>query len=52
MRLAIVGGSLTGLAVGNVLRRLGIEFVIYRYEKFDSSFEKRGSSLGYVDVPL
>lgn len=50
MKIAIVGGSLTGLAVANVLHRLGISVRVY--EKFHTSFEKRGSSLGFVDVSL
>ena len=50
MQVAIVGGSLTGLAVANVLHRLGI--IVTVFEKFPATFEKRGSSLGFVDVPL
>lgn len=50
MRIAVVGGSLTGLGVANVLNRLGITVSVF--EKFPSSFEQRGSSLGFVDVPL
>lgn len=50
MQVAVVGGSLGGLAAANALVRLGIKVSVF--EKFPSSFEKRGSSLGYVDVPL
>ena len=44
------GGSLTGLAAANVLQRLGHNFTVY--EKFTGPFTERGSSLGYVDIPL
>lgn len=50
MHVAIVGGSLAGLAVANVFHRLGA--VVSVFEKFPATFEQRGSSLGYVDVPL
>ena len=50
MQVAVVGGSLTGLAVANVLHRLGIAVTVF--EKFPATFEKRGSSLGFVDVSL
>ncbi len=71
--VAIVGGSLTGLAVANVLYRLGYRCVeralrpqcmrfnmrtcsptcsFTVYEKFSGSFADRGSSLGYVNIPL
>jgi len=50
MNIAIIGGSLTGLAAANVLIRLGI--MVKVFEKFPASFEKRGSSLGFVDVSL
>ena len=48
--VAIIGGSLTGLAAANALNRLGLSVSVF--EKFPATFEKRGSSLGYVDVPL
>lgn len=37
-------------AAANVFHRLGISVTVF--EKFPASFEKRGSSLGYVDVDL
>jgi len=48
--VAIVGGSLTGLAAGTVLHRLGHTFTIF--EKFHAPFSDRGSSLGFVDIAL
>ena len=48
--VAVVGGSLTGLAVANVLHRLGYSFTVF--EKFTGPFSDRGSSLGFVDIPL
>ena len=39
-----------GLAAANVLQRLGHSFTVY--EKFTGPFTERGSSLGYVDIPL
>ena len=50
VHVAIIGGSLTGLAAGTVLHRLGHSFHIY--EKFTEPFSERGSSLGYVNVEL
>ncbi len=50
IKVAIVGGSLTGLAAAVGLHRLGITVTVF--EKFPASFEKRGSSLGFVDVSL
>ncbi|KAJ3023776.1 UNVERIFIED_CONTAM: hypothetical protein HDU68_008459 [Siphonaria sp. JEL0065] len=48
--IAIVGGSLAGLAAATVLIRLGI--IVTVFEKYNGSFENRGSSLGYVNIPL
>ena len=50
MHVAIVGGSLAGLAAAVALNRLGI--LVSVFEKFPRGFEQRGSSLGFVDVPL
>ena len=50
MNVAIVGGSLTGLAAANVFHRLGISVTVY--EKFSQPLHDRGSSLGFVDVQL
>jgi 2-polyprenyl-6-methoxyphenol hydroxylase-like FAD-dependent oxidoreductase len=49
VQIAIVGGSLAGLGAANVLLRLGYSVKVF--EKFSTTFEDRGSSLGYVDVP-
>lgn len=50
MHVAIVGGSFAGLAAANVFHRLG--WTVTVFEKFGSQFQNRGSSLGFVDVPL
>ena len=50
MNVAIVGGSLTGLAAANVFHRLGISVTVF--EKFSRPLHDRGSSLGFVDVQL
>lgn len=50
MHIAVVGGSLAGLAAANVFHRLGLAVSVF--EKFPATFEQRGSSLGYVDIPL
>ena len=48
--IAIVGGSLAGLAAANGLHRLGHAVTVY--EKFVAPLDTRGSSLGYVDNTL
>ncbi len=48
-RVAVVGGSLAGLAVANVFEQLpGFEVDVF--ERSDSSMENKGSGLGFVDV--
>ena len=48
MKIAIVGGSLGGLATANVMNRLGATVTVF--EKGEGTFEKRGACLGFVDV--
>jgi len=50
MRVAIVGGSLGGLACANLLTRLGASVSVF--EKSQDTFEKRGACLGFVDVDM
>jgi len=50
MRVAIVGGSLGGLACANLLTRLGASVSVF--EKAKGTFEKRGACLGFVDVTM
>merc|ERR1711998_387277 len=50
MKVAIVGGSLGGLAAANVFHRLGATVSVF--EKSGSTLEHRGSSLGFLDVDL
>jgi thioredoxin reductase len=49
-QVAIVGGSLAGLAAANVFYRLG--YLVHVYEKSATALDNRGSSLGFVDIPL
>lgn len=50
MHVAVIGGSLAGLAAANIFHRLGASVTVF--EKFPAHFEKRGSSLGFCDVSL
>merc|ERR1712070_690545 len=50
MRVAVVGASLGGLSVANVLHSLGAQVQVY--EAFGSEFHTRGGALGAVDVEL
>ena len=50
MNVAVVGGSLTGLAAANVFHRLGVSVTVF--ERFARPLHDRGSSLGFVDVQL
>merc|ERR1711998_88729 len=50
MDVAIVGGSLGGLAAANVLHRLGASVTVF--EKSLSTMEDRGACLGFVDIQL
>jgi len=49
-KIAVVGGSLGGLAAANALLRLGADVTVF--EKQPTTFEKRGAVLGFVDVDL
>lgn len=48
--IAVVGASLGGLSVANVLQRLGARVEVY--ECFGHGFHNRGGALGAVDVEL
>ena len=48
--MAIVGGSLGGLAAANVFHRLGANVTVF--EKSSSTLDNRGGSLGFLDVDL
>eukprot|EP00961_Rhodomonas_salina_P191292 2581115-Rhodomonas_salina.2 len=50
-RVAVVGASLGGLAAANVFAQLP-GFAVDVYERAASSFEDKGSGLGFVDVGL
>lgn len=50
MKVAVVGGSLGGLGAAVAFHRLGAKVKVF--EKSATSFERRGASLGYVDVDL
>jgi 2-polyprenyl-6-methoxyphenol hydroxylase-like FAD-dependent oxidoreductase len=49
-KVAIVGGSLAGLAAAHVLLRNGAEVTVF--EKSSDGFAKRGACLGFVDVDM
>merc|ERR1712054_430729 len=50
MKVAVVGGSLAGLATANVLLRNGASVTVF--EKASDGFAKRGACLGFVDVAM
>jgi len=50
LKVAIIGGSLGGLAAANVFHRLGASVTIF--EKQHSTMEARGACLGFVAVEL
>ena len=50
LRVAIVGASLGGLSVANVLHRLGAQVEVFEY--FPHGFHDRGGALGAVDISL
>lgn len=50
MRVAIIGGSLGGLATANAFCKLGAKVTVF--EKSPAGFEQRGACLGFVDVDL
>ena len=49
-RVGVVGASLGGLAAANVFVQLGYE--VHVFERSETSFEDKGSGLGFVDVDL
>jgi 2-polyprenyl-6-methoxyphenol hydroxylase-like FAD-dependent oxidoreductase len=49
-RIAVVGASLGGLSVANVLRQLGARVEVF--EAYPQGFHRRGGALGAVDVAL
>jgi len=50
LKVAIIGGSLGGLAAANVLHRMGASVTVF--EKSPTTFESRGACLGFVDVKM
>lgn len=48
--VAIIGASIGGLSAATVLLQLG--YLVDVYERSSSTFERRGSGLGFVDVAL
>ena len=48
--VAVVGGSIAGLAAANVLAQRGFEVTVF--ERFPTGFESRGGGLGGVDRQL
>jgi 2-polyprenyl-6-methoxyphenol hydroxylase-like FAD-dependent oxidoreductase len=50
LRVAVVGGSIGGLAVAVALQRLGASVEVF--EKGTQSYHGRGGSMGYCDVQL
>jgi salicylate hydroxylase len=50
MRVAIVGGSIGGLAAATAFVRLGA--LVRVFEKSETTFAERGSSIGFCDVNL
>lgn len=50
LRVAIVGGSIGGLAAANALRRLGANVSVF--ERSAAPFSGRGGSIGFCHVPL
>ncbi len=50
LRVAVVGGSIGGLAVAVALRRLGASVEVF--EKGTQTYHGRGGSMGYCDVEL
>lgn len=49
-KVAVIGGSLGGLAAANVLHRLGWSVTVF--EKSPSKLDNRGACLGFVDVDM
>ena len=50
MHVGIVGASVAGLSLANVLQRHG--FIVTVFESFRENFERRGGALGSVDIHL
>ena len=50
MQVGIVGASIAGLSVANVLHRHG--FRVKVFEAFEHGFQNRGGALGFVDIGL
>lgn len=50
MKVAIIGGSLGGLAAAHSFTRLGATATVF--EKSTTTFEQRGACLGFVDVDM
>ena len=50
LKVAVIGGSIGGLAAANALLRLGASVRVF--ERATGGFAGRGSSLGYVDNAL
>jgi len=50
INIAIVGASLGGLSMGNILNQLG--YTVKIYEIYFEGFQNRGGALGMVDVDL
>ena len=49
-KVVVIGASIGGLASANVFFRLGYNVTVY--ERSEHAFRDRGSSLGFVDVPM
>jgi 2-polyprenyl-6-methoxyphenol hydroxylase-like FAD-dependent oxidoreductase len=50
LKVAIIGGSIGGLAAANSFHRLGAHVKVF--EKADGPFSGRGGSIGFCQVPL
>lgn len=50
MQVGIVGASIAGLSVANVLHRHGFHVTVF--EAFGSGFQNRGGAVGHVDTDL
>lgn len=50
LKVAVIGCSISGLSVANVLNRLGFEVTVF--EAFSEGFQNRGGALGSVDIQL
>jgi 2-polyprenyl-6-methoxyphenol hydroxylase-like FAD-dependent oxidoreductase len=50
VKVAVIGCSIGGLSIANVLNRLGFEVIVF--EAFSEGFQNRGGALGSVDTQL